>query len=261
VRALRRGLLALVLTGCGAAAEPPVGRLIDLSHPYGPETVYWPTDERGFQLETLAAGMTEGGYYYAANRFCSAEHGGTHLDAPVHFAQGRPPVDAIPLQRLVGPAVVVDVEQSAAARADYQVSLADLQDWESRHGRIPQGAIVLLRTGHGRHWSDPDRYLGTRRRGPEAVAELRFPGLHPEAARWLAEQRRVGSVGIDTPSIDHGPSKGFESHRALSEHEIPVFENLARLEELPARGLWVAALPMKIAGGSGGPLRAVAVVP
>ena len=262
--AVALALAAVVASGCRTrdAAGPGAGRIVDLSHDYDPgTTIYWPTDTRGFELEVLDAGMTERGYYYAANRFATAEHGGTHLDAPIHFAEGRATVEQIPLERLVGPGIVVDVERAASGDPDYQVGVADLRAWEQEHGRIPDGAIVLLRTGHGRHWGERSRYLGTERTGPEAVAELHFPGLDPDAARWIVEQRSIGSIGIDSPSIDHGPSKLFRSHRILFEREVPALENLARLDELPPRGFWVAALPMKIRGGSGAPLRAVAVLP
>ncbi|MDX1419614.1 MAG: cyclase family protein [Rubricoccaceae bacterium] len=234
--------------------------IVDLSHAYDAETIYWPTEE-GFVLEEGFAGTTEGGYYYAANAFRSAEHGGTHLDAPIHFAEGRQTVDAIPLEHLVGPAVVVDVSEAALADPDYQVTRADVEAWEAEHGRLPDGAIVLLNTGYARFWPDRVRYMGTDARGPEAVAALHFPGLHPEAARWLVEERSIHAIGLDTPSIDHGPSRLFEAHRILFEANVPAFENVANLDGLPAHGFVVAALPMKIRGGSGGPLRIVAFVP
>lgn len=235
------------------------GRWIDLSYEYSEETIYWPT-AAGFQLEINAAGMTDKGYYYAANSFSTAEHGGTHLDAPIHFAEGQWTVEQIPLDRLIGQAVVIDVSAQALADRNYQVSVQDLQAWEASHGRIPDNAIVLLRTGYGQFWPDRERYLGTAMTGPEAVAELRFPGLHPEAATWLTEQRVISAIGLDTPSIDYGQSDLFESHQILFANNIPAFENVANLEQLPPTGAFVVALPMKIKGGSGGPLRIVALV-
>ncbi len=233
--------------------------LVDLTHAFAADTIYWPTDTEGFGFETLAAGLTEGGYYYAANRFSSAEHGGTHIDAPIHFAEGRPTVDQIPLERLVAPGVVVDVSKKALADRDYLVSVADFAGWEAEHGLLPGGAIVLLHTGYGQQWPDRAGYLGTERLGPEAVPELHFPGLDPEAAKWLVAERRVAAIGLDTPSIDFGQSTLFESHVTLFEAEIPAFENVANLDRLPPEGFLVAALPMKIAGGSGGPLRIIAM--
>jgi kynurenine formamidase len=257
---LRIGLLLLALAaGCGHAA-PREGRLVDLSHPFEADTIYWPTEE-GFVLETEFQGTSEGGYWYEANRFRSAEHGGTHIDAPIHFAEGGRSVDEIPLEQLVGEGVLVDVEAACRANRNHRVDVADLKAWEEQHGRIPEGAIVLLRTGFGRAWPDRAAYLGTSERGPGAVAKLQFPGLHPDAARWLVRERRIRAVGLDTASIDFGPSKDFMSHRVLFEADVPAFENLANLDQLPARGFRVVALPMKIRGGSGGPLRAVAILP
>jgi len=260
-------LVIACLVGCGTPPAPDVsavfdgraGRWVDLTHPFDDDTIYWPTDTQGFRLEELANGRTDGGWFYSAYAFASAEHGGTHLDAPVHFAEGGQTADAIPLSSLIGPAAVVDV--TGRVHPDYQVSVADLEAWEGAHGRIPDGAILLLRTGWSERWGDRASYLGTAATGPEAVAELRFPGLDPSAAQWLVAERAVAAVGIDTPSIDRGQSKTFGSHVALYAADIPGFENVARLEELPVTGAFVVALPMKIAGGSGGPLRIVSFVP
>lgn len=235
------------------------GRWIDLTHPFDERTVYWPTDTAGFQLEELAYGETDGGWFYSAYAFSTAEHGGTHLDAPLHFARGRRSADEIPLSSLMGPAAVVDV--SGQAHEDYQVTVEDLRGWEAEHGELPDGAVLLLRTGWGERWGNRTAYLGTSETGPAAVAELHFPGLAPEAAQWLVDERDVVAVGIDTPSIDHGQSTDFGSHVILYEENIVGFENVAFLDFLPEDGAYVVALPMKIAGGSGGPLRIVAFVP
>ena len=231
---------------------------IDLSHDFSYATIYWPT-ARPFTLEVVAAGQTPGGYYYAANNFCAAEHGGTHLDAPIHFAEGKWTTDQIPIERLVGTAVVVDVQAGADTSADYRVDYAAITLWEQEHGAVAPGSIVLFRTGWARHWPDRARYLGTSRTGPEAASELHFPGIDSAAARWLVD-RKVKAVGIDTPSIDYGQSSSFPVHQVLFASNIPAFENLANLDRLPARGSFVIALPMKIKGGSGGPLRIVAAV-
>jgi kynurenine formamidase len=214
-----------------------------------------------FRLDKVADGITPGGYYYAANNLFTSEHGGTHVDAPLHFAEGHQAVDQIPLDRLVGPAVVVDVTDRSNGNADYQVTAEDLQRSEGEHGAIPPDSILLVRTGYSSRWPDAARYLGTAERGQQAVAKLHFPGLHPDAARWLIANRRIKAIGIDTASIDYGQSTAFESHRLLYERDIPAFENLTALDQLPARGAWIVALPMKIRGGSGAPLRAMAIVP
>lgn len=260
-------LAALVAASCSSpapsvrpAAPSLQGELVDLSHPYDAQTIVWPTSDR-FRLEKTFDGITPAGFYYASNNLFTAEHGGTHLDAPVHFAQGAQTVDQIPLDRFVGPAVVVDVTTQAGRDRDYQVTVDDLLGVEREQGEIPRDAILLIRTGWSTRWPDAERYLGTAARGADAVRNLHFPGLHPDAARWLVATRPVKAVGIDTASIDHGPSTLYESHRALFERNIPAFENLTALERLPARGAIAVALPMKIGGGSGAPLRAIAILP
>jgi len=256
--------VALVAGACSptppSPALFPAGEIVDLSHVYDSSTIFWPTADP-FRLDTVAEGITAGGYYYAANNFFTSEHGGTHIDSPVHFAQGGQTVDRIPLDRLVGPAVVIDVTDRADREVDYQVTTSDIQQAEARDGEIPANAIVLIRTGFSRRWPDAARYLGTSERGTDAVAKLHFPGLHPDAARWLVANRRLDAIGIDTASIDYGQSTQYESHRILFEGDIPAFENLTALERLPSRGAAVVALPMKIGGGSGAPLRAVAFLP
>jgi len=238
----------------------PDGTLVDLTHPFNRRSVYWPTAKR-FRLEEVADGETEGGYHYAANNFEAAEHGGTHLDAPQHFARDGQTADEVPLERLAGQAVVVDVSRAAARNRDLQVGVAEFRAWEQANGAMPRGAIVLLRTGFGRFYPDRRRYMGTAERGAAAVAELHFPGLAPDGARFLVRERGIKAVGLDTPSIDYGQSKTFRSHRVLGAANVPVFENVANLQRLPPRGSLVIALPMKIDEGSGGPLRAMAVVP
>jgi kynurenine formamidase len=256
-------LLTLSLAACSGSRPVvafPTGEIVDLSHTYDSQTIYWPTAE-GFQLRRDADGVTPAGYYYAANSFFTSEHGGTHIDAPVHFAEGHQTVDKIPLDRLMGPAVIVDVTQQSDGDPDYQVTVADFQRFEQEHGPIAKDAIVLLRTGFSARWPGAERYLGTTLRGEEGARSLHFPGLHPDAAKWIVANRPIRAIGIDTASIDYGRSTQFESHRALYADDIPAFENLTALERLPVTGAYVIALPMKIGGGSGAPLRAVAVLP
>ncbi len=263
-RRLRRVLPALILLGIALRAPlaigESIGRIVDLTHAFDSETIFWPTEE-GFVLEKGVEGIVDGGYYYAAHRFRSAEHGCTHIDAPIHFYAEGWTLDQIPLDRLVGPAVLIDVSERCAQDPDYSVAVADFESWEKRNGRIPDTSIVLIRTGFGRFWPDRKAYLGTAERGQSAIAKLRFPGLHADAARWLIEARSIRAVGLDTASIDRGTSTQFDTHRALFEANVPAFENLAGLEELPASGFIVVALPIKIRGGSGGPLRAIAIIP
>jgi kynurenine formamidase len=236
------------------------GKWIDLTHDFSEETVYWPTAE-GFKLESVFEGKTDKGYYYDANKYSAAEHGGTHIDSPIHFAEGKQTVDQIPLERLIGPAVLIDVTQNALSDSDYQIGVKDFTDWEAKNGPIPEGSIVLLNTGYAKYWPDRVKYMGTDKRGSDAVKDLHFPGLDPQAAKWLVEKRNIKSIGLDTPSIDYGQSQLFESHRILFKENIPAFENVANLDKLPAIGAFIIALPMKIKGGSGGPLRIIAMLP
>lgn len=243
------------------ASEPSTGneKLIDLTHPFDRATIYWPT-EQGFQIEKEAFGMTDKGYFYSANRITTAEHGGTHIDAPIHFYAKGETVDQIPLWRLVGPGVCVDVSDRSKADRDYLISVEDLQSWEKTTGESLAEKIVLLCTGYSRFWPDRGKYLGTEETGKGAIALLHFPGLDPIAADWLVRQRKIRAVGIDTASIDRGQSTDFASHVRLCSANVPALENVADLHELPTHGFTVMALPMKIAGGSGGPCRVVAVL-
>ena len=238
----------------------PAGPLVDLTHAYEAQAIFWPTADP-FRLEKVADGVTPGGYYYASNNFFTSEHGGTHMDAPVHFAQGSQSADQVPLENLVGPALVIDVTAASTQDANYQVTVADFENWEKQNGPIEPNAIVLIRTGFSQFWPDAAKYLGTAERGAAAVPKLHFPGLHPDAATWIVSSRPIKAIGIDTASIDYGQSTAFESHRTLYARNIPAFENLTSLDRLPARGASIIALPMKIKGGSGAPLRAIAILP
>jgi kynurenine formamidase len=233
-------------------------RLVDLSHSFDQRTLYWPTSPSGFELTQLSHGATAGGYFYASNSFCSPEHGGTHLDAPIHFAADGATAERVGLEQLVAPAVVLDLRERAAADPDALLVPADLDAFEAASGAIAPGTIVLVHSGWSQRWPERKAYFGDDT--PGDASRLHFPGISAEAARALVE-RRAAAVGIDTASIDHGPSRDFMAHRVLMGANIPAFENLTRLAELPARGAWVIALPVKIAGGSGGPLRAIAVLP
>jgi kynurenine formamidase len=235
-------------------------RIVDLSHSYSDKTIYWVTAKE-FDLDTVFKGETEKGYYYAANNFSTAEHGGTHIDAPIHFAKNGQTVDQIPLEKLIGNAIKIDVSSKAQDNPDYLISIEDIQAWEKEHKKdVPEGSIVLLETGFSKFYPDKKKYLGTTERGEHAIKELHFPGLSPEAAQWLVQNRSISAIGIDTPSIDYGQSEYFKSHVILLSENIPAFENLKNLEKLPERGFEIIALPMKIEGGSGAPLRIVALV-
>ena len=272
-RALLAILALIVVVGCARRGEPPAetvpkpganfdlaaAEIVDLSHAYGEDTLYWPTSPSKFELEVLAHGMTAGGFFYSANRLATPEHGGTHLDAPIHFAEAGWTADEVPLERLIGAAVVIDISAQAAADPDYRLDGEDLFDWEAEHGLVPEGAIVLLRTGWSDRWPDAMAYLGDD--APGDASNLHFPAYGEEAARTLVEDRGVAVLGVDTASIDHGPSTDFIVHQVAAAANVAGLENLTNLDRVPATGAWVAALPMKIAGGSGGPARVVALLP
>jgi len=252
---------ALALSSCAAPLNASLdGQWVDLTHDLAEDSVFWPTAE-GFRHVVASYGLTPGGWFYSSYNLELSEHGGTHLDAPIHFADGGTTADKIPLERLIGPAAVIDVSAASAASQDYRFTVEDVLAWERANGRLPDGAIVLFRTGFDKRWPDKAAYLGTAERGPEAVAKLHFPGLSEEVARFLAEQRHVSAVGLDTASLDYGQSKDFIAHRILLGANIPGFENVANLERLPPKGAYVIALPIKIRDGSGGPLRIVARLP
>ncbi|WP_225587108.1 cyclase family protein [Algoriphagus sp. Y33] len=233
---------------------------IDLSHTFDSTTLYWPNNPDGFQHRVDAEGMTELGYYYSSFTIVSPEHGGTHLDAPIHFYEKGETVDELSLSKLTGEAVVIDVSDQALEDRDYLIDSAAILNWEAEHGKIPGQTIVLFRTGYGKFYPDREAYFGTAKTGAEAIPELHFPGIQPETAAWLAKNRKVKAVGLDTPSLDYGQSKDFATHQALMGNQIPGFENVANLDLLPAKGIYVVALPMKIKDGSGGPLRIIAAV-
>jgi kynurenine formamidase len=252
--------LALISCAQKPANQFPAGQWIDLSHDFSDETIYWVTAEP-FKRTTVAEGMTPQGYYYSAYNYSAAEHGGTHIDSPVHFAEGKKTVDQIGVDQLVGEGVKIDVTSKASGDRDYQISVDDIKSWETTNGKLPEWSIVLFHTGFGAKWPDKKSYLGTDQKGPDAVKDLHFPGLHPDTAKWLVENRKIKAVGIDTASIDPGQSTTFGSHVALMTNNIPAFENVAETDKLPVKGFQIVALPMKIKGGSGAPLRIVAFVP
>ena len=254
-----RLLLAFIPGALSAQTNLLSNRLVDLTHSLNAQTLYWPTSPSTFKLDRLSYGRTEGGWFYSANAFSAPEHGGTHLDAPIHFAEGRQTSDKIPLESLIGPAVVINISAKAAANSDYRLTREDVLAFERRHGRIRPGTIVLLRTDWSKRWPDRRRYFGDDT--PNETSRLHFPGFSEGAARLLVQDRKAKALGVDVASIDYGQSKDFIVHRIAAERNVPGLENLTNLDQLPATGASVIALPIKIEGGSGGPARVIALVP
>ena len=241
-----------------SASIPNDIKWVDLTYSFDSTTLYWPNNTRPFLHSTDAEGFTQQGYYYSSYSICTPEHGGTHLDAPIHFAAGKYTTDQIPLSSLTGAAVVIDVSEKALANRDFLVSKEDILKWEKSNGKIGDSTIILFRTGYGRYYPDRKEYFGSEKTGAEALAELHFPGIDPSAAEWLVKERNIKAVGLDTPSLDYGQSKDFKTHQVFMGNNVPGFENLANLDQLPAKNIYVVALPMKIGDGSGGPLRIIA---
>jgi kynurenine formamidase len=257
----RSVLCVLLLSVACATTSVDLRRseVVDLTWPLDEKTLYWPNSPSGFELKKLAYGPTPGGYFYSANTFCAPEHGGTHLDAPIHFGEGKRTADELPVAQLVAPAAVIDITGKTSANADYRLTAADVEEWESRHGMLAPGTIILLRTGWGTRYGDRKAYFGDDR--PGATDSLHFPSYGEDAARLLVERRRAGALGVDTASIDYGQSRDFLVHRVAAAANVPGLENIANLDRVPARGAWIVALPMKIRGGSGGPVRIIALLP
>ena len=257
----RRGigtlLILFVASSCTLTHSLPE-TVVDLTYPFDERTIYWPNNAP-FQWEQSSWGHTHQGYWYASGVFSASEHGGTHLDAPIHFAESGWSVDEIPLAHLTANAIVLDIRSKASANHDYMLQVEDIIQWENQHGPIPQNALVFLLTGWGQFWPDPIRYLGSST--PQDAITLHFPGFSGEAISFLVDQRSIYGVGIDTASIDPGQSRTFQAHQALGKANRFAIENIAHLERLPPRGALIAALPMKIKGGTGGPVRVIAWVP
>jgi len=256
-------LLVLLATGCRQAERateetvPRVPRILDLSYAFDDKTLYWSAEE-SFVHKPVSFGRTEAGYWYASYTFAANEHGGTHLDAPIHFGEGRQSVEQIPIERHIGPGVKISIADKAAADPDYRLTAADIRAWESRRGPIPPGAIVLVHTGWGRYWGDRLKFFGSD--VPDDTAERHFPGIGQDAAELLARERQIAMVGIDTASLDYGPSRDFIAHQVLNGANIAGVENVANMDRLPEDGFLILALPMKIAAGSGAPCRIVALL-
>jgi len=224
-------LLVLALLANPLYAQP---RFVDLTHPFDETTIYWPTNKT-FHLESVFAGRTDKGYWYESNDITASEHGGTHLDAPAHFAEGRWHIDDIPLESLIAPGVVIDIRDRVTNNPDTRILPEDILNWEKIHGRIAQGSIVLILTGWEVFWPNKKLYLGTDK--PGDVANLHFPGFSKEAAELLSHERKVVAVGLDTPSLDYGQSKDFPAHQVFGAANIPGFENVCQLAKLPPKGV------------------------
>ncbi len=230
-------------------------RVVDLTHPLDEHSPYWPEDHSPspFHAKVVDTFARDG---YFARALEIPEHFGTHMDAPAHFDPNGRTVDQIPVESLLRPIVMIDVSAKVEKNQDYSVSLADLEAWVNAHGPIPRGCAVLIRTGWGERWPSQQKYINE-----DAQGVMHFPGISLEAARYLVERAAPAAIGIDTPSIDYGPSKKFEVHQFTMSHGLYHLENLIHLGVLPATGAVLIALPLDLRGGSGSPARALALLP
>jgi kynurenine formamidase len=254
-------VMALPLSRTGDSSSRvaiDASKVVDLTYNFDASTIYWPT-AKFFDWQRESWGISPGGYWYAAARYAASEHGGTHIDSPIHFGKDKATTDEIPLSRLIGPAAVIDISAACAQDSDYRLNVADITSWERRYGPIPDGAIVLVHTGWGKFWPDKKRYLGSD--APGDTAHLHFPGISREAAEFLVTKRKINGVGIDTASMDYGPSKDFIAHQIINGANIYGLENVANLGQVPRSGATLIALPMKIKGGTGAPTRIMAILP
>jgi kynurenine formamidase len=227
-------------------------RVLDLAYAINDRLVPWPGDERWFEAEVNATVENDG---YFTRSFWMLEHYGTHLDAPVHFPPGKTTIDQIPAKQFFGLAVVLDVRAEGAVDADYLLPATRIDQWENRHGKIPEGSIALLRTGWASRWPDAQRY-----RNHDAAGGMHFPGFSVEAVERLIE-RKVNAIGCDTMSVDCGASRDFAVHHLALGAGLYHLENLADLSELPEKGAFLVVAPIKLEGGSGGPVRVFALLP
>jgi kynurenine formamidase len=248
-----------ILTTC---EQPQQSRrkLLDMTYRYDTDTIYWPT-AKPFQLTKGNWGFTEKGYYYAANEYSAAEHGGTHVDAPIHFAENGRTINQIPLEEWIGPAVKIDVVKKCEENRDYLLQVDDILNWEKEYGRIPDSAWIIMYTGiDTKYYPDKEKVLGTSKTGMEAIPELSFPGFSPESVEFLIKERNITGIGLDTPSIDYGKSTEFQVHQILFAANKLAIENIANLDKLPATGAMLYAMPMLIKDGTGAPARVFAML-
>lgn len=255
-------LILVALTGAPVAWSQGVlekvlegkGQIVDLTHKLNASIPYWPGETyKPFQFETIATLEKDGVY---SGYFAMPEHMGTHVDAPNHFVAGQVSVEALDLRQLLAPAVVVDVRDQAAKNPDYRLTVEDLRRWEKDNGLLPPGALVFMYTGWDSRWSDVAAY-----RNQDERKVMHFPGFSPEAAQFLISERSISGIGIDTLSVDYGPSKDFPVHHIMHGAGKYCMENVAHLGKLPAKGAIVIVAPIPIQGGSGGPARVLAFVP
>jgi len=249
---LASGLTALAGAALAQAAVPgkAFSRAVDLTHELSPEIPLFPGAEP-MRITTLVT-VRQNGYY--GNRLDLWEHSGTHMDAPAHFVEGAPTAEKLPVSALIAPLAVIHIHEKAAKDPDAQVTVDDILAYERQYGRLPKGALVAMHSGWESRWRDPKAFLNQ-----DASGTLHFPGFSPEAAAFLVQEREIVGIGVDTLSLDFGPSKDFKTHVTVLGAGKYGLENLANLAQVPPSGALIFVGGPKHKNASGGPVRAVAV--
>lgn len=254
------GFVFFLFQGAGYGREKQ-GKILDMTYTFGEDSIYWPTG-KAFKSKEIFRDIHDRGWWYASNDYGANEHGGTHVDAPIHFARSGRTIDQVPLHEWIAPAVKIDVTKRCEENRDYRLRLADIKQFEKKYGRIPGRAWVIMYTGIGtRFYPDKEKVLGTTKTGKKALKYLTFPGFSVESVDFLLKERNITGIAIDTPSIDYGKSLDFEVHRLLCGADKLAIENIANLDKLPCTGAILYAIPMNIENGTGAPARVFAILP
>ena len=249
-------LLALFLFAQRHAPLAPQAQFkaaVDLTHTISEKSPNWEGSAKSpYQAKPLGR-FEKDGYY--TRTISLPEHFSTHIDAPAHFAAGAWTVDQIPAERLIAPLVILDVSKQVKGDPEHLVSVEDISAWEQANGQIPAGAVVVARTGWSSRWYSMEQY-----RNADAKGAMHFPGFGETAVHFLVESRNIVGLGIDTLSVDPGASKDFPVHHYVAAHNVYNLENVAYLEQVPASGALLVVAPAKLEGGSGGPVRLLALI-
>jgi kynurenine formamidase len=269
------GLLGALLVGGGGAGSRPAPepslwglyqqlktrRFVDLTHAFAPGIPHWPgfPDETRETLYYYEPGVGSQGSGFFAQRYCLVGQWGTHVDPPAHFARGLRTLEDIEPKEMLLPLVVLDVHAQVAANPDYTVTLEDVRAWERRHGPIPEGAFVALRTDWSRRWPDPQKM-----RNEDAQHIAHYPGWSLPVLRYLYEERKITASGHETTDTDPGlaTSRGdYSLEKYILERNHYQIELLCNLDQVPEAGALVVVAFPKPRRGSGFPARVFAILP